>query len=128
MWHGVEHRGLGRGSHRGETAEVHDQRRAGWEEGGEVESLEEVDGTLEVRGGWQRHDAEGQVEGFDGAHGRGGDELLRGDKVMPEGGEGAGELGGGVVEWEADEVGQLGSVCHGGYCSAATAAMVATGR
>lgn len=127
MWHGVEHRGLCWGSHGGETAQVYDQRRAGWEEGGEVESREEVDGTLEVPRGWQRHDAEGQVEGFDGTHGRGGNELPRGNEVMLECSEGASELGGGAVEWETEEVGQLGSMSHGGYCSV-VAAMVGRGE
>lgn len=45
------------------------------------------------------------MEGCDWTHGGGGDELLRGDEVVPEGGEGAGELGGGMVEWETKEVG-----------------------
>lgn len=45
------------------------------------------------------------MDGCDGPHGGGRDELSRGDEVVVEGGKGGSELGGGVVEREGEEVG-----------------------
>lgn len=45
------------------------------------------------------------MEGCGRPHGGGGDELSCGDEVVVEGGEREGELGGGMVEREGEEMG-----------------------